>query len=138
MTIINAFISTSFSLSGINRYICTVRYASILYILILQLLWQSAIEPKMYSPVTKALQEGSAGISASSVTPKQYGEITPLLQFSGIVSKVTSPKQHDGLTGILNLSSYLSVQVRTIINSFVSPPRFPLVRLLLFPNHYFW
>ncbi|WP_146217430.1 hypothetical protein [Chitinophaga sp. S165] len=115
-----------------------MRYAFICYILLLQLLWQSATEPKVYAAGNKALQEESAGISESSVTPRQYGEITPFLQFNGTISKVNGQRLHDGLASILNLSSYLSIQVSKATTAFSSPPRFPLVRLLLFPHHYFW
>jgi hypothetical protein len=83
-------------------------------------------------------QKESACITEADFHQKHAAEIVQTFRLLNATGKIRVQRYLDVLIAITNRSNYLSGEIHTRVTAFPFIPGIPLVRLLLFPPHYFW
>jgi len=68
----------------------------------------------------------------------QAAEVVRSIQFNCIVFHARDHRDNEGLLSLHHLRDYITGDLRKCINDSAISHWTPLIRLLLFPNHYFW
>ena len=116
-----------------------MRYLLIISILFLQFahsftaVAEAALPAKEISHNKKA-----ACLYANDLLHDQAAEVVRSIQFNCIVFNARDHRGNEALLSIEHLSDDVTDDLRKRINDFAISHWTPLVRLLLFPNHYFW
>ena len=118
-------------------YLCTVKRALVLYIIFIQLLsYFSAAATSTAARNSEVHQEAS--IAAASFMRDQPAELTPSPHFTCTGFKVRDQRFVHSLLVITGFHSNNPGKLNTIAAIPYLPPYRPLIRLLLYPKHYFW
>jgi hypothetical protein len=115
-----------------------VRHLLIICILFSQLLGSFTAEAGKPFKGNVLPQTENAGLYAASLYDEHAAEVARPIQFNYITFRLTAQRLLTGSLSINNLGYYIPDELRKRENvrpAFIGPP---LVRLLLFPNHYFW
>lgn len=119
-------------------YICSVRYVFTICLLFIQLLGHITAEAEVPFQISNISQQENAAIAISSFHTDHAAEVVCTIQFNGTTFKWRAHRFQAGSISINNLSNYIPEEPGNHANVYPAPIRVPLVRLLLFPNHYFW
>jgi hypothetical protein len=80
----------------------------------------------------------AACLYANDLFHDQAAEVARTIQFSCIVFNARDHRANEGMLSLNHLSDPIASDLRKCINDSSISHFTPLVRLLLFPNHYFW
>lgn len=75
---------------------------------------------------------------ANDLLQDQAAEVVRSIQFNCIVFNAREHRDNEGLLSLDHLSDNMAGDLHKRINDAAISHWTPLVRLLLFPNHYFW
>jgi hypothetical protein len=114
-----------------------VRYLFILLLLFVQLTTGIA-EAGTPLPANNGSHQRSASLLANGFLHDHLAEVAHTIQFNCVAFNVRDHRDTDGAFTIARLSNYLAGDLRKRINACSAPHSSSLIRLLLFPNHYFW
>jgi len=115
-----------------------VRYIYIICILFLQLANGFTAEAGTRLPVKDASHKKEASLSIHDLLHHHAAEVARSIRFSCSTLNARDQRENDGLLSLDHLSDQIAGDLRTRINDFSIAHWTPLIRLLLFPNHYFW
>lgn len=80
----------------------------------------------------------AACLYANDLLHDQAAEVVRSIQFNCIVFNARDHRNNEGLLSLHHLSDNIGNDLRKRINDSSISHWTPLIRLLLFPNHYFW
>jgi hypothetical protein len=80
----------------------------------------------------------AACLYANDLLHDQAAEVVRSIQFSCIVFNARDHRSNEALFSVEHLSNNVAEDSRKRINASAISHWTPLIRLLLFPNHYFW
>ncbi|HUP12847.1 MAG TPA: hypothetical protein VM187_11555, partial [Niastella sp.] len=80
----------------------------------------------------------AACLYAKDLLHHQAAEVARSIQFSCIVFSARDHRTNEGLLSLDHLKDNISGDLRKRINDCAGAHFISLIRLLLFPNHYFW
>jgi hypothetical protein len=83
-------------------------------------------------------QKESASITAADGHQKHAAEIVQTFRFHSLAGKIRVQRYVDVLISVINHSNGLSNEIHKRVTAYPFIPGIPLIRLLLFPKHYFW
>lgn len=116
-----------------------MRYLLIISILFLQFANSFTAVAEAALPVKEVSHNKKAAcLYANDLLHDQAAEVARTIQFSCIVFNTRDSRVHEGLLSLDRLSDPIAGDLRKCINDSAISHFTPLVRLLLFPNHYFW
>lgn len=119
-------------------YICRVRYLFTILILFVQLVSGFTAEAGTQLYANDIAHQKSATLLADDLLPDHFAEVAHAIQFIGAASSLRDHRDTDAIVTVTRLSNYLAGDLRKRINAFSEPHAVSFIRLLLFPNHYFW
>jgi hypothetical protein len=115
-----------------------VRYLFTLLLLFAQLVTGFTADAGTSLPANNRSHEKSTSILADDLSPNHLAEVANSFQFNCVAFNVRDHRDTDGSIMVARLSNYMSGDLRKRINAFPTPYWSSFIRLLLFPNHYFW
>ena len=83
-------------------------------------------------------QKETSTITEAGFHQKHAAEIVPAFRLHSTTGKIRVQRYLEAVIAIINRSNYLSGEIHKRVTAFPFTPGIPLVRLLLFPPHYFW
>jgi hypothetical protein len=115
-----------------------VRYLFTLLLLFVQLVTGFTAGAGTPSPTNNISHEKGHSLLANDFLHDHLAEVANSFQFNCVAFSVKDHRDTDGSVMVTRLSDYLSGDLRKRINAFPTPHWSSFIRLLLFPNHYFW
>jgi hypothetical protein len=115
-----------------------VRYLFTLLLLFVQLVTGFTADAGTSSPTNNISHEKSASLLANDILHNHFAEVANTFQFNCVAFNIRDHRDSDGSIMVARLSDYISGDLRKRINAFPTPHWSSFIRLLLFPNHYFW
>jgi len=115
-----------------------VRYLFTLLLLFVQLVTGFTADAGTSSPTNTISHEKSASLLANDILHNHFAEVANTFQFNCVAFNIRDHRDSDGSIMVARLSDYISGDLRKRINAFPTPHWSSFIRLLLFPNHYFW
>lgn len=88
-------------------------------------------------PTGNIPHQKNTSILASDFLHDHLAEVAHPIQFNCVAFHVNQ-RDTDGTITVARLSNYISGNLRKRINAAAVPHWSSFIRLLLFPNHYFW
>jgi hypothetical protein len=83
-------------------------------------------------------QKQHAAVAAFSYHHDPAAELARSIHFTGTTFQVKDHRFQEDVLAANNLNSSMATALRKRAIAYSASPRSPLIRLLLFPNHYFW
>ncbi|WP_133055322.1 hypothetical protein [Niastella koreensis] len=115
-----------------------MRYLFTLLLLFVQLVTGFTADAGTTLPSNNISHEKNTSILANDFSPNHLGEAATSFQFNCVAFNVRDHRDTDASVMVGRLSNYISGNLRKRINAFPTPHWSSFIRLLLFPNHYFW
>jgi len=115
-----------------------VRYLFTLLLLFVQLVTGFTADAGTSLPSNNISHDQHTSILADDFSPNHLAEVANSFQFNCAQFNVRDHRDTDGSIMVARLSNYISGDLRKRINVFPTPYWSSFIRLLLFPNHYFW
>ena len=116
-----------------------MRYLVIICILFLQFANSFTAAAEAALPVKEVSQNKKAAcLYANDLLHDQAAEVVRSIHFNCIAFKTREHRDTEGLLSPDHQSDDMAGDLRKLINDAAISHWTPLVRLLLFPNHYFW
>ncbi|OQP54265.1 hypothetical protein A4H97_22505 [Niastella yeongjuensis] len=89
-------------------------------------------------PENNIAHQKSASLLADDLLPDHFAEVAHAIQFTCVASTIRDHRDSDGSITLVRLSNYNAGDLHKRIKAFSVPHSSSFIRLLLFPNHYFW
>jgi hypothetical protein len=115
-----------------------VRYLFIVILLFVQLVTGFTADAGTPLPANNIAHPKSASVLANDFLSDHFAEVAHSIQFSCVAFSVRDHRDSDGSIMVARLSNYIAGDLRKRINASSTPHWSSFIRLLLFPNHYFW
>jgi hypothetical protein len=116
-----------------------VRYLLVICILFLQFANSFTAVAEAALPVKEVSHNKKAAcLYANDLLHDQAAEVARTIQFSCIVFNARDHRANEGLLSLTRQGDPIAGDLRKCISDSTISHWTPLVRLLLFPNHYFW
>jgi hypothetical protein len=115
-----------------------VRYLVTLILLFVQLTRCFTAAAEAHVPLNEVSHEKSASFQAGDLLHDQSAEVARTIQFTCVAFAIRDHRITEGTVTVAHLSDYIAGDLRKRINASPTPHWSPLIRSLLFPNHYFW
>jgi hypothetical protein len=115
-----------------------VRQLFVICTILIQLLGYVSAEARPTAQTMMGTQKESPLTISSSFHGENPADITSLNHFASIAFKLRYQRALPAMTNWYNDITPVSVSSDKHSNVYSSPLFLPLIRLLLYPNHYFW